>query len=156
MWSNDIKCKYMFMIPLKNLARKELSMLFTHWATISHEYQYLGMGKLLACLHIFSPCTNSPTKVQDMHKWLCSISQMASSVHPGSLNMRYAYVRQFDRWPEFGKIRLKKLRLVWPKSWLILDAHGLYGKGHMYPIQKAYYFWYFLIRICCFFTINPL
>ena len=24
MWSNDIKCKYMFMFPLKNLARKEL------------------------------------------------------------------------------------------------------------------------------------
>ena len=23
MWSNDIKCKYMFMFPLKNLARKE-------------------------------------------------------------------------------------------------------------------------------------
>ena len=22
MWSNDIKCKYMFMFPLKNLARK--------------------------------------------------------------------------------------------------------------------------------------
>ena len=25
MWSNDIKCKYMFMFPLKNLARKGLS-----------------------------------------------------------------------------------------------------------------------------------
>ena len=25
MWSNDIKCKYMFMFPLKNLARKELT-----------------------------------------------------------------------------------------------------------------------------------
>ena len=24
MWSNDIKCKYMFMFPLKNLARKGL------------------------------------------------------------------------------------------------------------------------------------
>ena len=24
MWSNDMKCKYMFMFPLKNLARKEL------------------------------------------------------------------------------------------------------------------------------------
>ena len=24
MWSNDIKCKYMFMFPLQNLARKEL------------------------------------------------------------------------------------------------------------------------------------
>ena len=23
MWSNDIKCKYMFMFPLNNLARKE-------------------------------------------------------------------------------------------------------------------------------------
>ena len=26
MWSNDIKCKYMFMFPLNNLARKELMM----------------------------------------------------------------------------------------------------------------------------------
>ena len=24
MWSNDIKCKYEFMFPLKNVARKEL------------------------------------------------------------------------------------------------------------------------------------
>ena len=24
-WRNDIKCKYMFMFPLNNLARKELS-----------------------------------------------------------------------------------------------------------------------------------
>ena len=24
MWSNNIKCKYMFMFPLQNLARKEL------------------------------------------------------------------------------------------------------------------------------------
>ena len=24
MWSNDIKCKYMFIFPLQNLARKEL------------------------------------------------------------------------------------------------------------------------------------
>ena len=24
MWSNDIECKYMFMFPLKNLARKGL------------------------------------------------------------------------------------------------------------------------------------
>ena len=27
MWSNDIKCKYMFMSPLKNLARKGLNLL---------------------------------------------------------------------------------------------------------------------------------
>ena len=27
-WRNDMKCKYMFMFPLKNLARKELSTLF--------------------------------------------------------------------------------------------------------------------------------
>ena len=26
MWSNDIKCKYMFMFPLNNLARKELGI----------------------------------------------------------------------------------------------------------------------------------
>ena len=25
MWSNDIKCKYMFLFPLKNLARKGLT-----------------------------------------------------------------------------------------------------------------------------------
>ena len=25
MWSNDIKCKYMFILDLENLARKELS-----------------------------------------------------------------------------------------------------------------------------------
>ena len=28
MWSNDIKCKYMFMFPLQNLARKELMLCF--------------------------------------------------------------------------------------------------------------------------------
>ena len=26
-WSNDIKCKYMFMFPLNNLARKELTLI---------------------------------------------------------------------------------------------------------------------------------
>ena len=26
-WRNDIKCKYMFMFPLKNLARKELLLI---------------------------------------------------------------------------------------------------------------------------------
>ena len=30
MWSNDIKCKYMFMFPLKNLAHKGLKT-FWHW-----------------------------------------------------------------------------------------------------------------------------
>ena len=29
MWSNDIKCEYMFMFPLKNLARKELTQHIT-------------------------------------------------------------------------------------------------------------------------------
>ena len=28
MWSNDIKCKYVFMLPLQNLARKELTFVF--------------------------------------------------------------------------------------------------------------------------------
>ena len=27
MWSKDIKCKYMFMFPLKNLARKGLKLI---------------------------------------------------------------------------------------------------------------------------------
>ena len=39
MWSNDIKCKYMFIFPLKNLARKEL---LTHCLNLrghkSHDY----------------------------------------------------------------------------------------------------------------------
>ena len=39
MWSNDIKCKYMFMIPLKNLARKWLRIVvmsvLTHWPNVS-------------------------------------------------------------------------------------------------------------------------
>ena len=26
MWNNDMKCKYMFMFPLKNVARKELNL----------------------------------------------------------------------------------------------------------------------------------
>ena len=31
MWSNDIKCKYMFMFPLQNLARKELRYWLVAW-----------------------------------------------------------------------------------------------------------------------------
>ena len=30
MWSNDKKCKYMFMFPLQNLARKELNHVNPH------------------------------------------------------------------------------------------------------------------------------
>ena len=32
MWSNDIKCKYMFMFPLQNLARKGLILTCTLWS----------------------------------------------------------------------------------------------------------------------------
>ena len=38
MWRNDIKCEYMFMFPLKNLARKGL----THWGRVTH----ICVGKL--------------------------------------------------------------------------------------------------------------
>ena len=33
MWRNDMKCKYMFMFPLKNLARKGLKIL-----QLKHQY----------------------------------------------------------------------------------------------------------------------
>ena len=45
-WRNDIKCKYMFMFPLKNLARKGL----TYWIdlkiiqVILHFQSYFGVG----------------------------------------------------------------------------------------------------------------
>ena len=53
MWSNDIKCKYMFVFPLQNLARKELS----HW------YETPSDGNIITSwhtfVHIFSRCISS-------------------------------------------------------------------------------------------------
>ena len=37
-WSNDIKCKYMFVFPLHNLARKELTCAVPLWSIVSYLY----------------------------------------------------------------------------------------------------------------------
>ena len=36
MWSNGIKSKYMFMFPLKKLARKELNLVLMTWISNFH------------------------------------------------------------------------------------------------------------------------
>ena len=45
MWSNDIKCKYIFMFPLQILARKELSSNNAEYTTVCF---HPNMGKLYA------------------------------------------------------------------------------------------------------------
>ena len=49
MWRNDTKCKYMFMFPQKNLARKGVK----DWVKIDEIYQYLMIFRLftVAPLH---------------------------------------------------------------------------------------------------------
>ena len=48
MWSNDIKCKYMFMLPLQNLARKELKVcgyiLIAICVTLDYLWQVNGIA----------------------------------------------------------------------------------------------------------------
>ena len=46
MWRNDTKCKYMFMFPLKNLARKGLILINNKVkAAISHPVAYHSRGR---------------------------------------------------------------------------------------------------------------
>ena len=51
MWSNDIKCKYMFMFPLKNLALKGLKLLShcTQHNTAFATWQQIGMQGAAFC-----------------------------------------------------------------------------------------------------------
>ena len=51
MWSNDIKCKYMFMFPLKNLALKGLKLLShcTQHNTTFATWQQIGMQGTAFC-----------------------------------------------------------------------------------------------------------
>ena len=51
MWSNDIKCKYMFMFPLKNLARKGLisnlkHLMHTNWHNVDDCHGVFNSGML--------------------------------------------------------------------------------------------------------------
>ena len=39
MWSNDIKCKYMFMFPLKNVARKGLNTLLVYVMSVRQPHR---------------------------------------------------------------------------------------------------------------------
>ena len=42
MWSNDIKCKYMFMLLLNNLARKGFCFCFRLWLTPRKDHNKIG------------------------------------------------------------------------------------------------------------------
>ena len=58
MWSNDIKCKYMFMFPLQNLARKELThcgwnkMAGILQTTFSNAFSWIKMSLFLLFLRV--------------------------------------------------------------------------------------------------------
>ena len=54
MWNNDIKCKYMFMFPLKNLACKGLKMSSAKWRPFC---PYLNVGCASWCLGATQPCS---------------------------------------------------------------------------------------------------
>ena len=49
MWSNDIKCKYMFMFPLKNLACKGLSYSKYVGHVMENWYNFQPVGPLMGC-----------------------------------------------------------------------------------------------------------
>ena len=49
MWSNDIKCKYMFMLPLKNLARKGLTLLVLRTENWTNQVNTIAANALALC-----------------------------------------------------------------------------------------------------------
>ena len=58
MWGNDMKCKYMFMFPLKNLARKGLSTItnaeYTPQLEVTNDTRYIShQGSYGVILSIF-------------------------------------------------------------------------------------------------------
>ena len=65
MWRNDTKCKYMFMFPLKNLARKglisKLLMSWWHWEPVLKNFLQNG-GHFVNAL-----CVNTSRPVQNGH-----------------------------------------------------------------------------------------
>ena len=77
MWSNDTKCKYMFMFPLKHLARKELIKTILHgawqWQLEERDkFQNLPMN-----LHISPPRESSRILYvgdQTLNLWITSIN----------------------------------------------------------------------------------
>ena len=70
MWNNDTKCKYMFMYPVQNLARKELTVLDVTNRTCQHEQQIQSKwSPPLFCLFIFH-CPLTSTHLSMAKYWV--------------------------------------------------------------------------------------
>ena len=62
MWSNDMKCKYMCMIPLKNLAHKGsisiITIVVSHWHCVHFFYIFWDIQSYNNCIYTLRPEQN--------------------------------------------------------------------------------------------------
>ena len=76
MWRNDIKCKYMFMFPLKNLARKGLKLL-PHLPVVDELHQSICLPTIASSRAWCWLPILSNSSIQQ-HPWSASTSAPAS------------------------------------------------------------------------------
>ena len=112
MWSNDMQCKYMFMFPLKNLARKGLSyVLWIKWI-LQQVCQYWFHLVIHVCV-----CISSKWKQNTSTWWchqietisallaLCAGNSPATGEFPSQRPVTRNFDVVFDLWPN---TRLRK------------------------------------------------
>ena len=97
MWSNDIKCKYLFIFPLKNLACNKLNY--------NCDFQIKpSIGTNLAL--------SAKVKKQSYVQWICTGDRMAINPVLNSLRPSDAYMR---RWTGSSLLQIMAFRLVGAK-----------------------------------------